>query len=377
MMMNDHQHRRNGSYEDQSFPILVSIIVVLLAIGIGFFYWYQKTQQPEFSDLYKTLAIEPLPASIESASNIKTRLEQLNREPCYREAAVGLGRALLDLGYPREAAISLRSFVRHCGSAREVLPWAHEGLVRVSDYSGALEVASELVAAAPENGNYRYWRAIAYHKLGNFTEAIPDYINSIQLVPETKTVRGNVFYGLSRTYEALKRPCDAITPLEMYISLDPVKRRTSQLNKLIADYAASGSCDARYATGTARLTFVGQPDVRLLPVLINGVEGNFILDTGATFVATHPKFAARARISIQPEQQIIVKIVGGQIWSEIGYAETIKIGNAEAAGVLVAVTPGENPFGNRIDGLLGMSFLSRFNVTLSTNSLELKAIGLR
>jgi tetratricopeptide (TPR) repeat protein len=36
-----------------------------------------------------------------------------------------------------------------------------------------------------------------------------------------------------------------------------------------------------------------------------------------------------------------------------------------------------NPFGNRVDGLLGMSFLSRFNVTLSPTAIELTAIPLR
>jgi hypothetical protein len=71
--------------------------------------------------------------------------------------------------------------------------------------------------------------------------------------------------------------------------------------------------------------------------------------------------------------------VGGKITAEIGYADSIKVGAAEASGVVVAITRDDvdNPFGNRIDGLLGMTFLSRFQVTFSPDALELRAVRLR
>jgi aspartyl protease family protein len=62
--------------------------------------------------------------------------------------------------------------------------------------------------------------------------------------------------------------------------------------------------------------------------------------------------------------------------AEIGYANSIRVGKAEALGVTVAVHRG-NPFGNRVDGLLGTSFLSRFTVTLSHTGIELTANPLR
>jgi aspartyl protease family protein len=68
--------------------------------------------------------------------------------------------------------------------------------------------------------------------------------------------------------------------------------------------------------------------------------------------------------------------VGGAVFAEIGYANSIRVGKAEALGVTVAVHRG-NPFGTRVDGLLGMSFLSRFYVTLSPTGIELTAIPLR
>jgi aspartyl protease family protein len=73
-----------------------------------------------------------------------------------------------------------------------------------------------------------------------------------------------------------------------------------------------------------------------------------------------------------------MKTVGGRTLADIGYANSVSVGKAEALGVVVAVHRNDdNPFGNRIDGLLGMSFLSRFNMTLSPNAIELTAIALR
>jgi ABC transporter substrate binding protein len=60
----------------------------------------------------------------------------------------------------------------------------------------------------------------------------------------------------------------------MYVSLDPVRRRTPQTIKIIAEYAEKGNCDTRYAVGSARVPFAGTADVRALTVLLNGVAGN-------------------------------------------------------------------------------------------------------
>ena len=230
--------------------------------------------------------------------------------------------------------------------------------MQISDFRGALDIAIELVDVAPENGTFRYWRAIAYEQTGDFVSALNDYINSIQLVGNLQDVDGDVFYKLSRTYKALGRPCDAITPLEMYISLDPANRRTPQITKIIANYAETGSCDTHYATGTSHVSFAGVADVHILPVIVNGTMGNFILDTGATFVSLTSQFASKAKVTTEAGKRLIVKTVGGQLLADIGYANSIGVGKAEASGVVVAVNRSvENPFGEHVDGLLGMSFL--------------------
>ena len=384
------------------FPVTLFAVTIVLAVGGGALYWHRASSAPspaapaaapaapppaatphtskgsEFEGVYSQLGMQPLPSNVERQQPVQSRLAQLSREPCYTDAVIGLGRALLDAGYPREAAISLRTFVKRCGSASKVLPFVYYVLEKLNDFSAALEVANELVEAVPADGAFRYWRAQAYDRSGQFSLAMLDYMNTVELTGDPKTIFGDVFYKWSRTYAALGRYCDAISPIEMYISLDPANRRTPQTVKIISDYAEKGNCNTRYATGTARVSFAGSSDVRTLTVVVNGVAGNFILDTGATFVSITSQFARKAKVATEPGNQVIMKTVGGKALAEIGYANSVRVGKAEALGVVTAVLRDDiNPFGNRVDGLLGMSFLSRFNIKLSPTAIELTAIPLR
>ena len=108
-------------------------------------------------------------------------------------------------------------------------------------FPAALEVANELVEALPANGTVRYWRALAYDRTGQFSLAMLDYMNTVQLFGNLKKL-SSVMYSIkwSRTYAALGRYCDAISPIEMYVSLDPANRRTPQITKIISDYAEKG-----------------------------------------------------------------------------------------------------------------------------------------
>ena len=215
-------------YSDRIFSVALLVITILIASAGGALFWYYTSRESDFSHAkhlprespskptaspsdfeatYNQLGIQPLPSTVERQQRVSSRLDQLHREPCYRGAIIGLGRALLDAGYPREAASSLRSFVKRCDSAPEVLPLAFTGPERINDFSGALEVANELVEAVPANGTFRYWRALAYDRTGKFSQAIFDYMNAIQLAGDPKHVGGDVFYKWAQSYAALGRYC--------------------------------------------------------------------------------------------------------------------------------------------------------------------------
>jgi aspartyl protease family protein len=250
-------------------------------------------------------------------------------------------------------------------------------LKQVNDFAAALSVAEELVASHPASPSFRNHRAEAYEHLKNFPRALDDYVNVVQLLGDPASVAGTPFYKISLMYAAMGQYCRAITPIETYVSFDPINRRSTQASKLIAEYAEKGNCFDTHSKGTARVKIVKSGGVHTLSVAINGITGRFILDTGAAYVAVTPDFAKKAGIADEGTS-LSLKTVGGVVDARLNHGNTIVVGTAEARSVPVAVLRGDaDPFGSRLDGLLGMSFLARFKLTLSQGGLELAAIPLR
>ena len=382
MIKLDPQDRLSYAKPRNSPLFAIMMMVAVVAVGCGsFYYWYAFLQGPDYTEVYRQLGISKMPLSLELKPAIRARLDQLSHEPCYRDAVVGFADAMLQAGYPREADTSLLNFSQRCGQSGDMLLRRYQALLMASDFSAAVHIADILVQSDPADAHVRYWRGNAYEGSKDFAHALTDYINSVQLFGDPATIAVDNFYDISRMYAALNRYCDAITPIETYISFDPATRRTAQSTKLIAEYVEKGNCDAHYASGStrvSRLPFPGTSGVNALVVVINGTPGNFLLDTGATYVAVTPDFASKAKLKIDADTQLPMKTVGGTALADLGYASTVSVGKAEAQGVPVAVIRGAaDPFGSRLDGLLGMSFLARFKVNFSQNAIELTAIPFR
>jgi predicted aspartyl protease len=351
------------------FGVVITLIVIAIIIfGAGGFYWIFVSQK--FSDVYRTLNIVPLPITVELRPAVYSRLDQLKREPCDREAILPLADLMADAGYPRESAKSLTSFAGRCGSSVELLEPAYDSLVRLGDFKGAIDVANQLIKLSPAIPDYRYWRGEAYESLKDYKAALSDYISTLQLFKNLRNVSVKQYYAISRMYAEIGRPCDAITPLEMYLRYDVAARQTAQIAQLISEWATQGNCRASHAAGSDKVLLA--PD-NIIDVVVNGVRARMVLDTGATIVSMTPSFASRAKIVTDEQNMMTIGVVGGVIQSAPGYANLIEVGKSRAADVPVAVSIGrDNAFGPDLDGLLGMTFLARFVVTVSPGSLELK-----
>jgi aspartyl protease family protein len=99
------------------------------------------------------------------------------------------------------------------------------------------------------------------------------------------------YLAVARNYEKLDQFCDARSIIEAWIALNPARSDSVQLQAMIADYSTKGKCDA--ANSRSEEVFRKQNNVLKLPVVINGVRGTFIMDTGATVVTMKGAFAKR------------------------------------------------------------------------------------
>jgi aspartyl protease family protein len=141
------------------------------------------------------------------------------------------------------------------------------------------------------------------------------------------------------------------------------------MQAIIADDYAKGKCEAANSRSEELFRRPPNNNVLKLPVVINGVRGTFIMDTGATFVTMNNAFAEKARVQIDRESTVKMHTANGVVDGKRGHAATIQLRSLLAKDVVIVVQSG--PFGPGVDGLLGLSFLSRFKVSIDPQTVKI------
>jgi aspartyl protease family protein len=324
----------------------------------------EQGDQPDtkFGALYQRYGMPPLGGRAASNYSVKPLLAILQKEPCDRQNAYEASVALENIRAIRGAAELMKGFAE--------LYHASELYYLLGDYDTAVKLSSDLINQHPD-AQYPYFvRAKSEQGLKQYAAAIEDYATLIRLLPDTKSIVSEVFTRMSESYEKLDRPCEAIGPLQTYIALDNEKRSTPALLKRIATLAANGNCAQVYAKGFARIPRRSN-GVSVAKVEINGVEGRFVFDTGASFVALTRAFADKVKPRTLTTDSVEIQTANGTTSAALASLDSVKLAGISASAVPAVVT--SKSLGDDIDGLLGMSFLSRFTVVIEDREIQLKA----
>jgi aspartyl protease family protein len=309
--------------------------------------------------------------NVAGADAIKKPLDELGREPCDREAIAGLGLALERIGRKREAANARLHFSGACGGDAPLLKAAAKILLALSDYTGAAAAASDLIKLEPYEDDHYFLRALAYDRGGSAKKAIDDYVTAIELFVNKANIGNDGYLAIARNYEKLGQFCDAALSIESWVALNPARNDSTRMQAIIADDTAKGKCEAANSRSEEIIKIPPQKNVVRLPVAVNGVRGTFIMDTGATFVTLNAAFAEKAKVQIEPDSTIKMHTANGVVDGKRGRAATVQLRSLQAKDVVIAVQGGT--FGEGVDGLLGMSFLSRFKVSIDTDSVRISS----
>ena len=317
-----------------------------------------------------------VPLHLAMREAVARRLDELRREPCDQKAIVGLANALEHEGYRREGAKAHIKFSELCGGHAPSLRAAANILLDLSDNVGAASVASSLIDMEPFNNNGYFLRAVAYEKAGLSQKAINDYTTAIELFGDKDHISSAGYEGLARSYDKLGRYCDAAASIETWVASNPARRETSQSRMMISSYRSKGSC-AVGAGPKEEVFAISHPNhVVTLQATINEVRGNFILDTGATFVALKSSFAQKAKVDVDQDSSIKMNTANGLVDAKSGRAKSIRLRSLQAQDVAVVVqADSKGLYGENVDGLLGMSFLSRFKVAIDAHTVKVKKNG--
>lgn len=351
---------------ERNYFLPAAVIICVILAGAAAAYYFTRPM-PEYA--LSTAAYLRL------SSAGKDYALRLNTEPCNRNIA---GRLANLLAKNDEYAATIK-FVKateaKCGD-NELL-WvpmvaAQMGGSRYADAEATLDRAIEL---HPNAQNAYFQRAKARDAQGNLDGAYDDYRKAIYIYSDPADLNSLTFEGMSDVAVKLGRPCEAISIMQDYIAFDNLQRRAPAFLGLMRDWQKQGSCPNPFGSGTARLKYEHRAGAIILPVTVNGVTGRMIVDTGASRTALTKKFAKRAGVEPSHSDGALVSTANGDVWVMGGRAEEISLGKARAQNIPIFVQEDGKGFGRDIDGLLGLSFLGNFKVTLNQGQLVLEPIS--
>ena len=307
---------------------------------------------------------DPVNAAIRKAQS------QLSREPCDQTTARRLANLIHSNGRKRDAADLLVGQSTRCGGHPAGLRRAANIYLEIGDHEKMQATSTRLITLQPFHNNGYFLRGLARHQLKLHSLAANDFASAIELFPNKRVISSVAYERLALAYEKAERPCDAASAINQWVYLNPQRNDNSQTRRIIRQYRQSGSCspgsEAQYKVGMR-----GSSATFEVKASINGTTGTFVLDTGASFVTIGGAFARKAGIE-KSNQTVVLQTANGKTNANTGIADTVSVGDLTSSRVPLLVqwnTP--EPYGS-VDGLLGMSFLSRFDMTLSNGILTLR-----
>lgn len=364
-------------YRQDNTHVIFVAILACLAIA-GWFtrsYWQASKTLPGegrpdevFAAVYTKYGIPALSKATASSLDVQPYLVALSKEPCNKHAIFQLSVNLEQkIGFRSTAAL-LQGYAQACPESSGEQYRAAELLYAAGDFKASIELASQVLALQPDASNVLYLRARALQSERRFEEALQDYATAIRLLPDGKDIFVEVFMRMSQSYEVLNRYCEAITPILLYIAYEPETRSTPQLENKIARLSQRGNCSSS-AKGQARIPRQTK-GVATLTAEINGVKGTFVVDTGASFVTLSKTFAAKAQVTPLRTASVELTTANGTVAASLATAKTVRLSTISAETVPVVII--EKAPGAGVDGLLGMSFLSRFNLSITDREFVIR-----
>jgi clan AA aspartic protease (TIGR02281 family) len=280
-----------------------------------------------------------------------------------------------EAGFVRLAGqLSIDQYER-CSKELYFLQYASTYYHRSGDNARALEIINRFIDQDPASANGRYSRGKIFETMGQFDKALIDQISALDLLGKPEKTAAKQYYEVASMYAAVGKFCEAATPLETYISFNPANRRTPQLTRLIDEYLSKGKCQQQTRSDSTAIPLRKRGTTWLIEASLNDVSGVFILDTGASFLSITRTFANKAKIPTNPESRVMLQTANGSTDGILATADSVKVGGASSAYIPVVVSEDgklvsvNDPDG--VVGLLGMNFLSKFDMTIANGVLQL------
>lgn len=290
--------------------------------------------------------------------------EQLKREPCDRPKTLDLAGILLKVGDYRRVLLQADAFFTRCGLFSRLLWVTFEAHRHLSEWDAVIADATKLIEESPSDQDFWYWRGSIFAENGQLEQAIRDYSQALEILPSA----AGLPFKLADLYERVGRPCDGLFPIEQFLYHQPEARDEQAVSSRLNRLYARPECGALAGSGQTVLRFAPSATAIHTTALVNGQRGKFLIDTGASLTVLGRAFAEKAGVSASSET-LRMETVNGMITGRLAMLERIQVQGVKADRIPTAIV---DDVGGTDDGILGLSFLTRFSMHLDHASGRLE-----
>lgn len=273
--------------------------------------------------------------------------------------------------YPSSAMLG-QAFLRECDLDDLIGLWTAQSLYRATRFQDALSVIEQFPDELTSYAEFASWSGFINEKLGLFEAAAMDFQRALYLFPDLSNVALSQFHYVAKNLRAAGRYCEAIDPLRLFVSFDPAGRMTTQVEREMSLLRRLGQCEDDIAPGRKSIDLERRGGILIVSAHVNGVAGQFVLDTGASTVHLTKEFAERAAISLSEQRRIHVRGVTGTRLDYLADARHVNVGGFVGRTVTITVASAYETMDEGVDGLLGQTYLSRFKYGIDGTNLSLR-----
>lgn len=317
--------------------------------------------------------------------------EAINCDPSSADAHALLGDALADNDDRNQAAVEMEAAVKLAPNDQDKLDRYVAILETLGKYEQAVPSEVKLLSLRPKDAVLRRQASWLYEQVGDDRRSLELAREAVKLDPRQEKSwcdLVSVLQGVGKTSEALqtckqglrvlpdasslyyeeglilsssKHPNDAIAPLRKAVALDEEDDDARALLQRLTRAAGK-------PIYLIKLQKVGMS--LFADVVVNEkVRTKLVVDSGATSVVISNDVAKRAGVNLASARDVAFGSASGEATGRKVRLNSIRVGDAKLLDVEAIVH--DIPSQDGEAGLLGMSFLSHYKVTLDSDHAEL------
>lgn len=261
-----------------------------------------------------------------------------------------------------------------------------------NDNIKSIEFFKKAVELQPKNIDYKLNLARLYSNSGNKNEAITVYNQIMKVDPKYEVAwdeLAKIYNSKGDKKEAFKIREDAVkrfsnNSYDQYMfgvicsELKLKKQAVIAFNKSLT-LQPEQDTDAKERleklTGHPYSTFFGKQEriplhglnnLLIVRANVNGVGGNFLVDTGASATVLYEKFLKKNKINVQTGASGVLEMANGHKSFAPSIYVKLVLGNNKLGDVRAYILPDSK--GMNLDGIIGMNVLSNFNFQIDRNA---------